>query len=250
MIRSSVTRITVLICIFVVGSVAASNPHDFEIHDPERAQPRLVDPGAERMMSAPIPSDALVLFDGKNLSEWEGKNGAASWLLVNGYMQVVPGAGHIRTKKEFGDIQLYVEWATSSELVGDGQNRSNSGIFIMDRYELQVLDSFDNPTYPDGQAAAIYGQYPPLVNASRPPGEWQSYNIVFAAPEFDAAGELLEPARITVIHNGVLVQNNVALTGPTSHYKRPEYEAHGKGPIRLQDHSTKPRYRLIWVREL
>lgn len=244
--------VVALLGVFTVNVVLAenANPRDFEIHDKERAQPPVVDPGPAPALPAPIPSDAVVLFDGTNLDQWQGTKGDAPWLVNNGYMQVVPGSGHIRTRKEFGDIQLYVEWASPPKVTADGQNRGNTGIFIMDRYELQVLDSFDNPTYPDGQAAAVYGQYPPLVNASRRPGESQSYNIVFSAPRFDDTGTLLAPARMTVIHNGVLVQNNVELTGPTGHFKRPEYEAHGKGPIRLQDHFTSPRFRQIWVREL
>lgn len=228
-----------------------ADPHDFEVHDPDRAQPEVVDPGPGLAESAPTPSDAVILFDGSDIDAWQGKDGAeASWLVENGQMQVVPGAGHIRTKREFGDVQLYVEWASPLEVKGDAQNRGNSGIFLMDRYELQVLDSHQNRTYPDGQAGAVYGQYPPLVNASRPPGEWQSYNIIFCAPEFSEDGGLNEPATMTVIHNGVIVQNNVELTGPTGHYKRPDYEAHGKAPIRLQDHFTSPKYRLIWLREL
>jgi hypothetical protein len=253
MIRTTYSATVALICLTIsslASSAQSSNPRDFEIHDKDREQPRIVDPGTEQNMPAPIPSDAIVLFDGKNLSEWQGKAGDAGWLVEEGYLLGVPGKGHLKSKKVFGDIQLYVEWASPPDVVGDGQNRGNSGIFIMDRYEVQVLDSFKNTTYPDGQAAAVYGQYPPLVNASRPPGKWQTYNIVFSAPKFDDEGKLLEAARVTVIHNGVLVQNNVELTGPTKHYKRPEYKAHGKGPIRLQDHYTKPRYRRIWVREL
>ena len=239
-----------IILLFNSTHAENANPLDYEIHDKEREQPGVVNAGSGSSEPAPVPSDAIVLFDGSDLGDWQGNKGDAAWIVENGYMQSVPGSGHIRSVQEFGDVQLYVEWAAPSKVEGDGQNRGNSGIFIMDRYELQVLDSFDNLTYPDGQSAAVYGQYPPLVNANRPPGEWQSYNIVFTAPQFDEDGSLLEPARMTVIHNGVLVQNNVELTGPTRHYKRPEYEAHGKGPIRLQDHFNSVRYRQIWVREL
>lgn len=202
------------------------------------------------MAPAPIPSDAIVLFDGSDLSEWVGRDGLAPWRVEEGYMEVVPGSGNILTKRTFGDIQLYVEWASPPEISGEGQNRGNSGIFIQDRYEIQILDSFDNPTYPDGQAGAVYGQYPPLVNASRAPGDWQNYMIVFKAPRFAPNGNLVSPARVTVFHNNVLVQPDVELTGPTGHFRRPPYAAHGPAPLRLQDHNEKPRYRLIWVREL
>jgi hypothetical protein len=153
--------------------------------------------------------------------------------------------------RAFGDVQLHIEWATPSPARGSGQARGNSGVFLMGRYEVQVLDSYQNRTYPDGQAAAIYGQYPPLVNASRPPGEWQTYDIVFRRPRFDANGALVSPARMTVFHNGVLVQDDVELTGPSGHQSRPPYERHAdRLPIRLQDHGDPVRFRYIWVREL
>jgi hypothetical protein len=163
----------------------------------------------------------------------------------------VRGAGTIATAEAFGDVQLHVEWAAPSPPSGDGQNRGNSGVFLMGRYEVQVLDSYRNTTYPDGQAAALYGQYPPLVNASRPPGEWQTYDIVFRRPRFDANGKLLSKARVTVFHNGVLVQDAVELTGPTAHHARPAYSAHpDRLPILLQDHGDPVRYRNIWLRNL
>jgi hypothetical protein len=166
-------------------------------------------------------------------------------------MEVVAGTGDIATARGFGDVQLHIEWATPTPPHGESQERGNSGVFLMGRYEVQVLDSYNNKTYPDGQASALYGQYPPLVNASRPPGEWQSYDIVFRRPRFDAQGKLLKPARVTVFHNGVLVQDDVELTGPTAHQRRPPYEAHPERlPIKLQDHGNPIRFRNIWLREL
>lgn len=166
-------------------------------------------------------------------------------------MEVVAGTGEITTVRAFGDCQLHVEWASPDPPAHTGQDRGNSGVFLMGRYEVQVLDSYGNRTYPDGQAAAIYGQYPPLVNASRPPGVWQSYDIVFRRPRFDERGQLIAPARITVIHNGVLVHDAVILTGPTGHRRRPPYEAHAdRLPITLQDHASPVRFRNIWVRDL
>ncbi len=221
------------------------------IHDQSRPMPRVVDPGPAPA-PAPVPSDAIVLFGGKDLSEWTTSKGApAKWAVRDGYMEVVKDTGSIRTKRGFGDCQLHVEWATPSPAVGEDQDRGNSGVFLMDLYEVQVLDSYNSKTYADGMAAAIYGQYPPLVNASRRPGEWQTYDIFFHAPRFDPAGTLTSPARMTVVHNGVLVQDNEELTGPTAHKARPPYKAHAdKLPISLQDHGHPVRYRNIWIREL
>ncbi len=221
------------------------------IHDESRPMPPVVDPGPPSSPS-PVPSDAIVLFDGRNLSQWTTAKGApAQWAVRDGYMEVVKGAGAIRTARAFGDCQLHVEWATPSPAKGSGQDRGNSGVFLMDLYEVQVLDSYDSKTYADGMAGAIYGQYPPLVNASRKPGEWQTYDIIFHAPKFDAKGGLVSPARLTVLHNGVLVQDNEELTGPTAHKARPPYKAHAdKLPISLQDHGHAVRYRGVWVREL
>lgn len=221
------------------------------IHDLDRPLPPVVDPGPAGP-PGPAPSDAIVLFDGKALFSWEdGKGEPAKWKVEGGTMEVVAKTGSIRTKKGFGDCQLHLEWATPSAVSSEGQERSNSGVFLMDIYEVQVLDSYDNRTYADGQAAAIYGQYPPLVNAGRKPGEWQTYDIVFHRPRFGADGNLVEPARMTVFHNGVLVQDNAVLTGPTAHKARPPYKAHAdKLPISLQDHGNPVRYRNIWLREL
>jgi hypothetical protein len=214
------------------------------VHDTTRPRPPVVAPD-------PVPSDATVLFDGTSLGAWRSpKGGAATWQISDGAMVAVPGTGDIETAEPLGDVQLHVEWMTPKD-AKEGQNSGNSGVYLMKHYEVQVLNSYRNDTYPDGQAAALYGQYPPLVNASRAPGEWQSYDIVFRAPRFDTAGALTSPAIVTVFHNGVLVQDHVVLTGPTAHQARPPYEAHpAKLPILLQDHGEAVRYRNIWVREL
>lgn len=202
--------------------------------------------------SLPPPSDAVVLFDGKDLSRWRQADGSpARWKVKDGYMEVAPGTGGVQTVLGFGDVQLHVEWAAPAPAKGTDQDRGNSGVFLMGRYEVQVLDSYASVTYPDGQAGALYGQFPPLVNATRPPGEWQSYDIVFRRPRFRADGTLERPATMTVFHNGVLVQDHRTLTGPTSHQSRPPFAMHAdKLPISLQDHSHPVRFRNIWLREL
>lgn len=224
----------------------------FPMHAMERPRPPVVRPGPAAPPVAP-PADAVLLFDGTSLARWRSSDQSrspAAWKLERGYMEVARGAGSIETLQAFGDVQLHVEWMSPAPPRGDGQNRGNSGVFLMGRYEVQVLDSYDNDTYPDGQAGAIYGQYPPLVNASRAPGEWQTFDIVFRAPRFDG-NRLLRPARMTVFHNGVLVQDNVELLGPTSHRVRAPYEGHAdRLPLSLQDHGDPVRYRNIWVREL
>lgn len=233
----------------------AQAPMKWKIHDPDRPVPPVVTPGTPSTQDAPgrAPSDAVALFDGKDLSNWvqEGDGSAAKWKVENGYFEVVPKAGGIQTKQSFGDCQLHVEFSEPTPPHGESQDRGNSGVFLMGLYEVQVLDSYENKTYADGQAAALYGQYPPLVNASLPPGQWQSYDIVFHGPRFDASGKVLRPARVTVFHNGVLVQYEVQLTGPTAHGERPPYKVTPeKLPLGLQDHHTPVRYRNIWVREL
>jgi hypothetical protein len=194
----------------------------------------------------------VVLFDGHSLAAWESDPGRpARWRLGPGYVEVAPGAGDIRTREAFGDCQLHVEWAAPTPAAGDGQERGNSGVFLMGRYEVQVLDSWHSATYPDGQAAAVFGQYPPLANASRPPGLWQSYDIVFRAPRFANDGALLRPARITVFHNGVLAQGAVTPAGRTAFQRRPPYAAHpARLPLVLQDHHQKVRFRNIWIRDI
>ncbi len=223
----------------------------WKVHDPDRPQPTIVTPGPAGA-SAPAPSDAVILFDGTDLSQWEDSKGQpARWKVENGYMEVVKKTGSILTRQKFGDCQLHLEWAAPLPAEGEGQERGNSGVFLMNTYEVQVLDCYENTTYADGMTAAIYGQYPPLVNACRPPGEWQFYDIVFHRPHFDDQGKVTEPARMTVFHNGIMVHDNVELTGPTAHKMRPPYVAHpDRLPLSLQDHGNPVRYRNIWIREL
>jgi len=223
----------------------------YPIHDEARPMPPVVDPGPAGP-PASVPADATVLFGGADLAAWTNAKGLpAAWNVRDGYMEAVKGSGAIRTKAAFGDCQLHVEWATPSPAVGVGQDRGNSGVFLMDTYEVQVLDSYNSKTYADGMAGALYGQFPPLVNASRKPGEWQVYDIVFHRPRFDAAGALVSPARMTVFHNGILIHDNDELTGPTANKARPPYKAHAdRLPISLQDHSHPVRYRNIWIRNL
>ncbi len=192
------------------------------------------------------PSDAKVLFDGTELTQWhEGDK----WKIANGVATAARSG--ISTKEQFGDCQFHIEWATPEEVKGSGQGRGNSGIYFMGRYEVQILDSYQNPTYFDGQAGSVYKQHPPLVNASRKPGEWQTYDIVFEAPKFDESGKVIKPAIITAFHNGVLVQNHFELTGSTEYDKPPAYTNHGpKGPIHLQFHGNPVRFRNIWIREI
>lgn len=241
------SRLFCLVVCWSVANVHAANPKDTEVWSPV---PVKVTPGASP--GAP-PSDAIVLFDGKNLDAWKSAqgNGAAKWQVDNGELVVVPGTGDIQTRAAFGDVQLHVEWY-APQLPADkvDQDRANSGIFLQDVYEVQVLDTFENKTYVNGQAGAVYKQYPPLVNASLPAEKWQTYDIIFSAPKFGSDGSLTSPARVTVLHNGVLVQNNVALKGATTYVGQPSYTAHGDMPLRLQDHSHKVRYRNIWVRKL
>ena len=225
----------------------------WHVHDGRRPQPRIVTPGTESTQAQPgrPPSDAIVLFDGRDLSRWKGRDGEARWLVQDGYMEV-NGTGNIETKEHFGDCQLHLEWAAPAEIKGSSQGRGNSGVFLMGRYEIQVLDGYNNPTYADGMTAAIYGQYPPLVNACREPGAWQSYDIFFVAPRFDGE-RLVSPAHVTVVHNGVLVHHHQAILGPTGHRILASYDAPHppKGPLMLQDHGgDKVRYRNIWLRPL
>jgi hypothetical protein len=227
------------------------------VHDIKRPHPPVVTPGAQ-ILPVPPPSDAVVLFDGKDLSKWSqrgrgpnrGTTGEPGWRVENGYMEVVGGTGDIVTKDKFGDAQYHIEWATPAQPCGSGQWRANSGIMIMGRYEIQVLDSFENPTYADGQAASIYGQYPPLVNASRKPGEWQSYDIIFEAPRFDG-DKLVRPPYVSMFHNGVLVHHRRQVTGPVGHKVVVPFKPHGdEEPLVLQDHDAVVHFRNIWVRRL
>jgi hypothetical protein len=234
----------------------------WHIHDPNRPKPPVVTPGKFSDMATP-PSDAVVLFDGKDFSKWIGdkdpkKNpdGEVKWKLENGYMETT-STGVIRTKDEFGDFQMHLEFATPKEITGKdgkilkGQGRGNNGINIHGRYEIQVLDSYQNETYADGQASAIYGQQPPRFNASRPPGEWQTYDIFFEGPKFDEKGELKSKAYITVLHNGVLVHHRQEILGRTNHKEIGNYRnAREKGPIQLYEHGNPVRFRNIWIRPL
>lgn len=221
----------------------------WEVHDMNRPRPEVVTPGENP--SQP-PSDAIILFDGTDLSQWESAkdSGPAKWLVKEGYMEVAKDSGYIQTKKKFGDYQLHIEWASPAKISGEGQGRGNSGIFLAGTYEVQVLDSYKNDTYSDGQAAGIYGQKPPLVNACRPPGKWQTYDIIFHRPIFKNE-KLVKPATVTVIQNGVLVQDNWTIEGITFHKQRAEYRSHpDRMPLGLQDHGNPVRYRNIWLREL
>jgi hypothetical protein len=223
----------------------------WKVHDIERPRPRQITPGALPMNP---PSDAIVLLDGKDLSQWEftGKRGNApkSWKLENGYMEVVGGAGDARTKEKFGDMQLHIEWASPAEVLGNSQMRGNSGVLLMGRYEIQVLDSWENPTYADGQAGAIYGQWSPLVNAIKKRGEWNYYDIVFEAPKFEGE-KLVKNPYVTVFHNGVLLHHRQKMIGPMAHRIVAPFRAHGpEEPLMLQDHNEPVRYRNIWARKL
>ncbi len=230
---------------------AQSKLSDWPQHSLDRPKPVVVQPGAS--YSVAPPADAVVLFDGRSLEKWmQGKGQPAKWRVVDGAFEVVTGTGTLSTRDGFGDVQLHIEWASPNPAKGTGQDRGNSGVFFADgRYEVQVLDSRDNATYADGQAGALYGQFPPLVNVSRGPGEWQTYDIVYHRPRFKADGALQSAARLTVFHNGVLVQDNMELVGPTANQSRPPYTAHpDRLPITLQDHGHPVRFRNVWLRDL
>ena len=218
------------------------------VHDPARPHPAVVTPAAQ---AGGAPSDAIVLFDGRDLSQWQpARANGRLWKVENGYFEVIPGAGDVATKRSFGDVQLHVEWAAPLEIRGTSQNRGNSGIFLQGRYEVQVLDSSGNPTYADGQAGALYGQWPPLVNPARRPGDWQSYDIVFEAPRMNG-DRVIAPAYATVFLNGVLLHHRKELMGPTVHRELAKYAPQPEeAPLVLQDHSTLVRYRNIWVRPI
>lgn len=221
----------------------------WHVHDPNRPQPTVVTPGDQ---PGKAPSDAIILFDGKDLSQWRSaKGGAPEWKLENGELIVAPGKGDLFTKQEFGDVQLHLEWAEPLPATEPGQKRGNSGVFMMGKYEIQVLDCFNNKTYPDGQTGSLYGMHPPQVNACRPPGQWQTYDILFTAPRFDKEGKLISPAFATILHNGVVVQNHADFLGLSGHKSLPQYKAHPPtGPLKLQDHKNPVRFRNIWIRPL
>jgi Domain of Unknown Function (DUF1080) len=232
--------LAVLIVMGLACRVTAADPHP--ANGVEWAEPKVIDPGP----AGGPPSDAVVLFDGKDLSQWHGGD---QWEIRDGF--AVPKKTSISTKQEFGDCQLHIEWATPSKVKGKGQGRGNSGVYLVGKYEVQVLDSYGNKTYFDGQAGSIYKQHPPMVNVCRKPGEWQTYDIIFNGPRFDSAGHVLKPGYITVLQNGVVVQNHEEIYGSTYLDGPPRYEPHPpKGPIGLQYHGNPVRFRNIWVREI
>lgn len=242
-----------------VPSVSAEPPllpapqFRYPIHDMSRPQPAAVTPGEASCgdRAGTAPSDAVVLFDGRDLSKWRSGSGDAKWEVVDGAMRVRPGSGDLSTRESFGDCQLHLEWMVPKTLTPSGQAGANSGVFLMNQYEVQILQSFGNKTYPDGMAGALYGQYPPMVNACRPQGEWNTYSIIFRAPRFDGNGNLRAPATTTVLLNGVLVQDEAEILGSTAHMARAAYRAHpDRLPIRLQDHGDAILFRNIWVRPL
>jgi hypothetical protein len=225
----------------------------WKVHDSARPRPPKVTPGMPLLQEAP-PSDAIVLFDGKDVSQWvsivKGQSEPARWKVSNGVLETVPNGGRLSTKEKFGDCQLHVEFMIPKEATGAGQGRGNSGVELMSRYEIQVLESYENLTYADGQAASIYGQWPPLVNASRPQGEWNVYDIFFEAPRFEG-DKLAKPAFVTVIHNGVLVHHRQEIIGRAIHRRVGTYAPHGpEESFSLQDHHQPVRYRNIWIRRL
>ncbi len=257
---------TLLVAVGVVG-ICAQDPKQapiqyvqtesgrWMVHDESRPAPPVITPAVcGSQEPAKAPSDAIVLFDGRDLSSWtDDKGGPSKWVLRDGYMESVKGAGYAKTRQEFGSCQLHVEFATPSVVSGSGQGRGNSGVFLQGMYEIQVLDSFENKTYPDGQCGALYGRAVPLVNACCKPGQWQSYDIVYHRPLFES-GRVSRKAVFTVFQNGVLIQDHVAIDGGTgwvNAHAVTEYVPHGdKGPIMLQDHSNPVRFRNIWIREL
>jgi hypothetical protein len=229
------------------------------VHDGDRPQPRVVTPGATFSLLAPPPSDAVVLFDGRDLSKWESiRGGDPKWTVANGILEVVPATGNIRTRQRFADFQLHLEYAEPAVVSGKGQKRGNSGVLINGMYEVQILDSYDNPTYPDGQAGALYGQTPPLVNACKPPGEWQSYDIIWESPRWDAAGVLVKRAAVTVIQNGVVLHHRKEFFGETDGINGFPHKALGayikphppEVVVELQEHRDPVRFRNIWIRTL
>lgn len=271
-VQSSIKLFAAIIIIFGMSlTVCAQQQEDLEWHPDLTNDWTPVEDSVQTTAPGEPPSDAIILFDGTDLSEWtrapgyftdipgvpgyledlEQEHDEAPWIVEDGAMTVVPGSGNIMTQQKFGDIQLHIEWKTPEEIEGDGQGRGNSGVFLMGLYEIQVLDSWQNPTYSNGQAGAIYKQKAPKVNASRPPGEWQSYDIFFERPHFDEDGSVIKPAYVTVLHNGVLIHHRQKLQGPTVYIGLSDYVPHNSiMPIGLQDHGDYVSFRNIWVRDL
>lgn len=238
-------------CLLAAAPALAATKGD-PARDPAATEAWKPEPAIVATPPGGAPSDAIVLFDGRDTSAWEAEQGGrVPWTVVDGAMTIVPGSKGIRTREKFCDIQLHVEWRAPVDTKGfEGQDRGNSGIFLQELYELQVLDSYQNPTYANGQAGSIYKQAMPLANASRPPGEWQTYDVIWKAPRFSPGGGLISPARITVLHNGVLVQNDTVVSGKTEYIGAPSYAPHDCAPLYLQEHASKVSYRNIWVRKL
>ena len=242
--RNFITAALVFICLATALAQEITDPKVTEVWDPE---PKIVTPGTNNS----APSDAIILFDGKNLDSWIDKDGKpARWTVQDGAMTVMKGTGDIKTKQAFGDIQLHIEFRTPAKVEGESQGRGNSGIFFQERYELQVLDSYKNRTYANGQAGSIYKQSPPLVNPTKGPGEWQVYDVVYIAPKYNDDGTLKSKGKITAFLNGVLVQNNTEIQGTTEYIGKPKVVAHGKASLKLQDHNNPTSFRNVWVREL
>jgi len=255
MMRKKIGFLTLsLVFCFVLISFAEPN-FDYMAHDRTRPVAPVVDPGEVSCgeQTGTAPSDATVLFNGADVSSWVDMAGKPSkWKIVDGAMECVPGSGYARTLQSFGDCQFHVEWAAPIPVEGDGQGRGNSGIiFGLTLYEIQILDSYQNDTYADGACGSLYGQYPPMANVCKAPGQWQSMDVIYTAPRFCKDGKLLSPAYFTIFQNGVLIQNHAELSGPIAWINRPPYQEHPeKMPISLQDHGNPVRFRNIWVREL
>lgn len=245
---------TSLAVLLLGGCIAEGQQRQAEVMTPEDTEDWSVNPAKVGFLQNNIPSDAIILFDGTSLDAWQSDDGEdAPWIIQDDVAQIVPGKGGMTTGESFCDVQLHIEWkapVTGMEGDGTGQFWGNSGIFLQSRYEVQVLNSFNNETYANGQAASIYKQHPPLVNASTPPGTWQSYDIIFKAPAFTDEGDVKSPAFVTVLHNGVLVQNHSEIKGPVRYLGVPQYEPHGCEPLHLQDHGEAVEYRNIWIRKL
>jgi hypothetical protein len=233
-----------------VGGGHSGDDETWRVHDMSRPQPEVVTPGTPSLGKIPgnAPSDALILFDGNDLDAWTGKDGKAPWMIDDGVIVIKPGSGDMMTRRKFGDVQYHMEWMVPADRKTSGQKGGNSGLFLMDRYEIQILDSHENKTYPDGMAASFYGQHPPAVNPTTRKGTWNTYDVIFRAPRWDAAGTRISPARATVLFNGVMVHDSQTFKGPTESWKKDK--PHGPDVLRLQDHQDPIHFRNIWVRDL